>query len=152
MSSNHSCVFCNIASGKLPKVEIYSDDLCMVIMDIFPISHGHVMVIPKQHAKYVEDLPSEIQEHIFKIGSKVSAAIRKSKLNVNATHFLLNNGTEANQHVPHVHLHIIPRYKRDLIQASTHLITRFFNPLAKIGKKKKLDKLAETIQKSFNSL
>jgi len=59
------CIFCKIISGELPGVEILRDETCIILMDIFPISPGHLMVIPLIHSEFSHELPSGIRSHIF---------------------------------------------------------------------------------------
>ena len=107
------CIFCRISSGRLPAFIVHRDEQCSIIMDIFPLSPGHVLIIPHDHVKTIEELSAPAREHIFQMASEMSAAFRQGRLNAKATHVLLNNGPGANQHIPHVHLHVIPRHDDD---------------------------------------
>jgi len=70
-------------------------------------------VIPKAHAAYVEDLPSEAVGPILEAAKEISRAMRSSGIRCEAVSFYLANGVEAGQEVFHVHLHLIPRWRGD---------------------------------------
>ncbi len=108
-----SCIFCQIVAQQAPASIIYEDELCLALMDIFPLRPAHVLVINKRHVQYVHELSEQERNHLFKIGNKVSLALRQSHLQPLAVHFNINDGKAAHQSVPHVHLHILPRYRHD---------------------------------------
>jgi diadenosine tetraphosphate (Ap4A) HIT family hydrolase len=79
-------------------------------MDIQPINTGHLLIIPKKHATYLKELEPDTGAHMFKIGMKLSAALRASGIRCEGINLLLADGEAAGQDVFHVHLHIIPRF------------------------------------------
>ena len=99
------CVFCKIVDGKLPSYKVYEDEKYMAFLDKFPRNPGHVQVIPKQHYKWVYDVP-EIGEY-FKFVNKVVDGIRRA-LNPRLVH-LITIGDE----VPHAHVWVVPRFEND---------------------------------------
>jgi len=112
-----NCLFCDIAEKKEQSSIVYEDELCIAFMDIFPLGMGHVLVIPKKHGVLLNELDQNLQSHIFSIGNKIVSAQRKAGFGVKGTNFLLNDGKAANQTVPHIHLHLIPREKGDFLKA-----------------------------------
>lgn len=143
------CIFCQIIEGNLPGIEIYRDDKCIVLMDIYPLSRGHIMVIPLVHCQFSHELTPEIRSHIFEKASMLSEAVCRSGLKAKGANLLINDGKDASQHIPHVHLHVIPRYGKDLLPLLWRLLTRFINPFARIGIIKRLEKEAAEIRKSL---
>jgi len=103
------CIFCDIIARKLPFIKIYEDDRFLVLMDKYPVSRGHALVIPKKH--YNDLLVMPIRE-IGKLYSLVPIIAKAIVLAVRANGFNVgqNNGKAANQIIPHVHVHIIPRF------------------------------------------
>ena len=146
------CIFCSIIDEDLPGIEIFRDDICIVLMDIFPISRGHLMVIPLVHCGFSHELSESVRSHIFEKASMLSEVICRSDLQAKGAHILINDGKAANQHIPHVHMHVIPRYKHDLIFILLRLLTRFINPFAMIGRQKRLKKQAGEIQRALSDL
>jgi histidine triad (HIT) family protein len=107
------CLFCSIASGDETSVTVYEDDVCRVFMDLYPISPGHMQIIPKKHYTFFHELPANTRNHLAKITQQVADAVLKSDMAPVGYNLLNNNGRGANQHVAHVHIHVIPRYKMD---------------------------------------
>jgi len=107
------CIFCDIVAGRLSAVTLYEDDKVMAFMDIFPLRRGHVLVIPRQHHRQLHELDSELRAHLLDTATRVTQAIYRSALAPAAVHYNVNDGPAAHQTVPHVHLHILPRYRGD---------------------------------------
>ena len=103
------CLFCDVIKGKRSAHVIYEDKTHLAIMDKYPIQHGHSLVIPKEHYERMIDMPIESVSVLF---SKVPLIARSILAATGAEGFNIaqNNGRAANQIVPHVHVHIIPRY------------------------------------------
>lgn len=148
----NECIFCKIIAGEMPGVEIYRDETCIALMDIFPISPGHLMVIPLEHREFTHQLSHEVRAHIFEKASMLSKAVCRSELNSAGANILINDGKESGQHIPHVHIHVIPRYKKDLISVTFQIPTRFINPFARIGKQRRLQKMAGQIRGALSGL
>jgi histidine triad (HIT) family protein len=110
--ASSSCVFCSIIAGKLPKALLYEDRNILVLMDKYPINVGHTLVIPKIHYDNLLLMPlSEVGKLYALIPVIAKAVIRAVK--ADGFNIGQNNGRAANQIVPHVHVHIIPRFKED---------------------------------------
>lgn len=107
------CIFCDIVAGRLSAVTLYEDDKVMAFMDIFPLRRGHVLVIPRQHHRQLHELDSELRAHLLDTATRITQAIYRSALAPAAVHYNVNDGPAAHQTVPHVHLHILPRYRGD---------------------------------------
>jgi histidine triad (HIT) family protein len=109
---NLNCVFCDIIQRTVPSQVIYEDDQFMAILDKFPISKGHTLVLPKKHFQRVQELS---QKEFCALYARVHAlnALITSRLGATASHISINDGAAANQLIPHVHVHIIPRSEND---------------------------------------
>ena len=104
------CIFCKIASKKIPAKILVETESCIGFLDAFPLAKGHVLVIPKNHYEKIQDLPIEINTDIF---STVHSVISKVDSLTGATLIAIHNGKESGQEIPHVHVHLIPRSKDD---------------------------------------
>jgi histidine triad (HIT) family protein len=105
------CIFCKIVSGDMPSYKIYEDDNTLAILDIYPVTPGHVLVLPKKHFDMLSDVDEETGIELFKTLLKIEKVVAKSgNLGVN---ILQNNGKAAWQEVFHVHFHVIPRFQDD---------------------------------------
>lgn len=106
-------IFAKILRNEIPCHKIYEDDLCLVFLDIFPINPGHFLVVPKARAVTLPELDEEMACHLFRVGHRLSKALRASGLRCEGVNFWVSDGAAAGQEVPHVHLHVIPRWAGD---------------------------------------
>ena len=108
-----NCLFCKIAQKKEFAAILYEDDDVMAFMDIRPVNEGHTLIIPKKHAKYVNELSEEDFLKVFPIGYRISNRIKEVYPEITDFNFLIADGECAGQEIPHVHLHVIPRKRKD---------------------------------------
>ncbi|KAJ2937087.1 hypothetical protein H1R20_g16, partial [Candolleomyces eurysporus] len=99
-----SCIFCKIIKGEIPSYKLIESELSFSFLDIGPLSKGHALIIPKDHAEKLHELPDEYLTDILPIAKKIAVAQGIDNYNV-----LQNNGKIAHQEVPHVHFHVIPK-------------------------------------------
>lgn len=107
-----SCIFCDIIARKLPYIGIYEDDSFLVLLDKYPLSRGHTLIIPKKHYDNLLVMP---ESEIVKLYTLVPVVSKATIMAVKAKGFNVgqNNGRAANQIIPHLHVHIIPRFGQD---------------------------------------
>ncbi|NJK78243.1 MAG: HIT domain-containing protein [Nanoarchaeota archaeon] len=104
-----SCIFCDILSGVRDGHIIYEDSTHVAFLDKYPIDVGHSLVVPKKHYEKITDMDSNAVGDLFAIVPKIATAIL-SATKADAFSLGQNNGKAAKQIIPHVHIHIIPRY------------------------------------------
>ena len=102
-------IFTEIIEGKRPGFIIFEDEKHVAILDKYPIDTGHSLVIPKKPYEKIIDMPKNEVAELFSLVPQIANAILKATGAV-AFSIAQNNGKEAKQIVPHVHVHIIPRY------------------------------------------
>jgi len=124
--------------GNLPCHMIYQDDDCIAILDKYPIDNGHSLIITKKPYEKITDMDVDEVSKLFSKIPKIANAIIKAT-NADAFSIAQNNGKAAKQIVPHVHVHIIPRYNKTGI-----LWTK-----RKILKDNELNELAQKIKNCF---
>ncbi|MGN0247668.1 MAG: HIT family protein [Lachnospiraceae bacterium] len=107
-----NCIFCKIANGDISSKAIYEDDLFKVILDLGPATRGHALILPKDHAKNLFELPDDTAKQILVLAKKLGNQMVE-KLNADGLNIIQNNGEAAGQTVNHFHLHLIPRYEDD---------------------------------------
>lgn len=107
-----NCIFCKIANGEIPSRTVWEDDDFRAILDLGPATKGHTLILPKDHAANLYELPAELSAKVLPVAQKV-AAILKEKLGCEGLNLVQNNGEIAGQTVMHFHLHLIPRYAND---------------------------------------
>ncbi len=105
MKTDPTCIFCKIVAGEIPSHKVYEDENFLAFLDIHPQSPGHVQVIPKEHHRWVWDLPEESLAEYFKIAQKIAVAQRKAF----NTDWILSKiiGDE----VAHAHVWVFPNNK-----------------------------------------
>ena len=106
------CIFCRIAAKEIPAAMIHEDEDLMVFMDIGPIIKGHALVAPKQHYDPVTETPDEILTRLHLMAKKI-AQVQMNALGAEGVNIMQNNGKAAGQEVPHIHIHVIPRFSDD---------------------------------------
>lgn len=111
--TNLPCIFCDIIRGQSPASMVYADDQAVAFMDIQPVLAGHLLVIPRVHAASLAELDPDVGAHLFRVGMKLAAAMRRSALHCEGVNFFLADGVAAGQDVYHVHLHLLPRFQGD---------------------------------------
>ena len=104
-----TCIFCDIISGKKNGHFIYEDETHVAFLDKYPIDQGHSLVLPREHFERVTDMDPEKVGALFSKTPKIARGILKAT-QADAFSMAQNNGWAAKQIVPHVHVHIIPRY------------------------------------------
>jgi histidine triad (HIT) family protein len=103
------CIFCDILSGKRDGHFIYEDKNHVAFLDKYPIDVGHCLVIPREHHERITEMDASAVGDLFIIVHKVAKAVL-SATGADAFSLGQNNGKAAKQIIPHVHVHIIPRY------------------------------------------
>lgn len=107
-----SCPFCRIAQGQLFAHLLYADEEVLAFLDAAPMAPGHTLVVPRAHVERFVELPEGLAGKLFAAAVRVGRALQEV---LNAPGFTvgLNDGRVAGQGVPHVHLHIVPRFVGD---------------------------------------
>ncbi|MGB7635211.1 MAG: HIT family protein [Nitrososphaeraceae archaeon] len=138
--TNTYCVFCAIIRGQSPVAKVYEDNTFLAFMDKYPITSGHTLVLPKYHYgdlfQMTEDEVGNLYRVVHTIASAVYNATGAQGLNTGQ-----NNGKAANQIVPHVHVHIIPRYENDSRDGKW--------PSRKVSEYRELEEIANRIKKNL---
>ena len=109
-----NCIFCKILAGEIPSTAVYEDDDFKAILDVNPAARGHVIILPKNHAANIYELPDEDASKIMIVAKKSATAIEKA-YHCDGVNILQNNGEAAGQTVFHLHVHVIPRFKGDTV-------------------------------------
>ena len=105
-------IFTKIINGDIPSVKVYEDQKCIAILDINPNNKGHTLVIPKEEFETILDCPQGLLDHLMSVAKKVAVKMNE-ELKCDGMNVVINNKEAAGQEIPHIHIHIIPRYKDD---------------------------------------
>ena len=104
------CIFCKIAKKEIPSKIITETNKSIAFLDVFPLSRGHTLVIPKRHYEKVQDMTDMDNTDLFNTVHKVISKVDKL---TGATLLAVHNGKDSGQEIPHVHVHLIPRELSD---------------------------------------
>ena len=107
-----NCIFCKLANKEIPTNIIYEDEKFTVILDASPATKGHALILPKNHAANIYELPDEDAAAVFVLAKKMATKMTEI-LHCDGFNIVQNNGEVAGQTVFHFHMHLIPRYKND---------------------------------------
>lgn len=101
MSDASECIFCSIVAGTLPNFTVYEDKDYLAFLDVFPRVKGHILVIPKDHHRWVYDVPNfgAYWEVAKKVGEKLQQSLGSEFISY------ITMGNE----VPHAHIHVLPQ-------------------------------------------
>jgi histidine triad (HIT) family protein len=108
--SRSDCLFCKIVAGKLDAAIVYEDDDFIGFLDIMPLFSGHVLFCPRKHFETFPDVPAELVGPMFLKSQLLTRAV-ETAASAEGTFLAINN--RVSQTVPHLHLHIVPRRRRD---------------------------------------
>lgn len=106
------CTFCQILKKEAPASFTYEDDSIVAFMDIQPITHGHMLVVPRQHSVLMAEVDDTVAMRSFRIARELAALARRT-LGARGVNLFVADGEVAFQDVPHFHVHVIPRYPND---------------------------------------
>ena len=106
------CIFCKIVAKEIPNYTVYEDNHVLAFLDIHPRTKGHTIVIPKVHAETIFDFNEEIAKDLLPAVKKTAERI-EHVLQPDGYNIGWNHGDIGGQEVPHLHIHIMPRWEGD---------------------------------------
>ena len=106
-----NCIFCKIVDGEIPSYKLYEDDKVMAFLDVNPYNPGHTLIVPKKHTLDIDSIDNETLIHIMSKARDISKMLTE-KLGCEGFTLLQNNGFV--QEVKHFHLHVIPKYTKNI--------------------------------------
>jgi len=136
------CIFCKIIAGEIPAIKVLDEELVIAFMDINPAGRGHLLVVPKKHAENIFEIEKDDLSAVFHAVKRCAIAIKET-LNADGATVLQLNGKASDQVVPHLHVHIIPRWENDSLSIS--------NWEMKPGNMEEIQALASQVKKHIPS-
>ncbi|MEA2203945.1 MAG: histidine triad family protein [Blastocatellia bacterium] len=104
------CAFCQIAHNEVPGSVVFEDEVSLAFLDHRPVFPGHCLLIPRAHYETLGDLPGELVGPLFQNAQLLARAV-ETALEAHGTFVAMNN--RVSQSVPHLHIHIVPRRRKD---------------------------------------
>ncbi len=117
------CTFCALVAGAAPAAVVWEDEATVGFLDVRPLFHGHVLLVPRSHVETLADLPAEQLGTLFAVVQALSRAV-PAAMEAQGSFVAMNN--VVSQSVPHLHTHVVPRTKGDGLRG-------FFWPRTKYG-------------------
>ena len=105
-----ACLFCAIVAGTAPAVIVVDDGRCTAFLDTRPLFPGHALVVPHEHHETLADLPGALVAPLFSLAQSLSAAMERG-LGAAGSFVAVNN--RVSQSVAHLHVHVVPRNRKD---------------------------------------
>lgn len=127
------CIFCKIINGEIPKRTIYEDEICEVIMDAFPTTDGHALILVKEHVTSLDEASDEVVMHVAQIVKRISKQIKET-LKPDGVTVFENSGLL--QEIPHAHVHVMPTYEKQrgiefLAQGNSETVEELYRKIIK---------------------
>ena len=142
MKSDTSCLFCRIIAGDPRAVIVFEDEISLAFLDHRPLFPGHSLLVPKTHVETLCDLPANLVGPIFQNVQTLSRAVELG-LKAEGSFVAMNN--RVSQSVPHLHVHVVPRRKKDGLKG-------FFWPRTKYQSQEEMEAARELIVNALSSL
>jgi histidine triad (HIT) family protein len=133
--TEENCLFCRIVSGELPVVIVYEDENTVAFLDHRPLFHGHTLLVPREHHETLGDLPAKQVGPLFK-NAQLFSRVVEAAMDAEGTFVAMNN--RVSQSVPHLHVHVVPRRRKDGLKG-------FFWPRTKYKDQEEMEIVKEKI-------
>ena len=147
-------IFQRIIAGELSASFVHQDELCVAFMDINPITRGHVLVVSRRCVTTLAQLDAPTRQHLWEVAHRIGLAQQRA-LGSGAQHLMINDGKAASQTVPHVHIHVIPRYHGDTVHTLGkilwHVGTLTIPRRETAARRQKLDAIAQQVKANLKS-
>jgi histidine triad (HIT) family protein len=139
---NDQCIFCKIINGELAGNIVFADEVSLAFLDNRPLFPGHCLLVPKAHFETLADLPVELVGSFFRNAQLLARAV-ETALAAEGSFVAMNN--RVSQSVPHLHVHIVPRRRKDGLKG-------FFWPRHKYENPEEIEQVAELIRVAIEKL
>jgi histidine triad (HIT) family protein len=137
-----TCLFCRIVSGELPATIVYEDDRSVAFLDHRPLFPGHTLLVPREHVETLGELPAENVGPYFEAAQLLSLAV-ETAMEAEGTFVAMNN--RVSQSVPHLHVHVVPRRRKDGLKG-------FFWPRTKYKSDEEMEEVKKKIANALKKI
>ncbi len=138
--SDPDCLFCAIVAGRSPAAKVLDEEHAVAFLDVRPVFPGHVLVVPRSHHGTLADLPEPAVGPLFATVRRLAAAV-EAALGAEGAFVALND--KVSQSVPHVHVHVVPRRRKDGLRG-------FFWPRTRYADDDEMERVAAGIREALD--
>jgi len=131
-----NCVFCQIVLGRRPAHIVLESALALAFLDARPVFPGHSLLVPRDHHETLGDLPAPLVSELFVDGQRLARAV-ETAMGADGSFVAMNN--RVSQSVPHFHVHVVPRRRKDGLRG-------FFWPRQKYENDEEMASVADRIR------
>ena len=142
MNDHSDCVFCKIVTGDIEATVVFEDDDTLAFLDNRPLFHGHTLVVPRKHFETLSDLPPSFVDRFFRNVQMLSLAV-EAAMEAEGTFVAMNN--RVSQSVPHLHVHVVPRRRKDGLKG-------FFWPRTKYSNDEQINDVRNRIRSAISGI
>jgi len=139
---NENCIFCGIIGGEVAAPIVFEDETTIAFLDHRPVFPGHCLLVPRKHFETLADLPGDLVAPFFTSAQLLARAVELA-LEADGTFVGINN--RVSQSVPHLHVHIVPRRRKDGLRG-------FFWPRHKYENAEQMHLIQRVIASTINKL
>jgi histidine triad (HIT) family protein len=140
--TEENCLFCRIVSGGLASVVVFEDKNTLAFLDHRPLFPGHTLLVPREHYETLTDLPVKQVGPLFENAQLLARAV-ESAMEAEGTFVAMNN--RVSQSVPHLHIHVVPRRRKDGLKG-------FFWPRTKYKTQEEMEMVQEKIAQALEKI
>ncbi|MEV5241104.1 HIT family protein [Streptomyces cinnamoneus] len=134
-----NCIFCAIATGGAAGHRVLDDETAVAFLDARPLFPGHVLVVPKRHAETLTDLAAEEVGPFFTRVQRVAGAVERA---MGAAGSFVAANNRVSQSVPHFHVHVVPRNRKDGLRG-------FFWPRTRYASEEEAAQVAARVRRAL---
>ncbi len=135
----NDCIFCRIVTGRAPGSIFHADEEILALLDLHPVNRGHALIIPRVHYRDLAVCPPPLAGALFAAAQRVGPVLVEV-LKADGFNVWTANGAAAGQEVFHLHLHVLPRFRKDTFGL------RFPRQYPRKASRQDLDALAATLR------
>ncbi|MEA2687143.1 MAG: histidine triad family protein [Actinomycetota bacterium] len=133
------CRFCDIVAGRSPAAMVLDEEHAVAFLDVRPVFPGHVLLVPRVHHETLADLPAAAVEALFLTVRRLTVAV-EAAMDAEGTFVAINN--KVSQSVPHLHVHVVPRRRKDGLRG-------FFWPRTRYADDDEMEQVAARIRSAL---
>ena len=137
-----NCVFCKIVAGDVGAPIVFEDESAVAFLDHRPVFPGHCLLVPRNHFETLADLPDNLIKPFFSITQLLAVAVEQA-VEAQGTFVGINN--RVSQSVPHLHVHVVPRRRKDGLRG-------FFWPRHRYESDEQMSEIQEAIKSAIAEL